>query len=1101
MANGSSNSMSQMSNYDDPPLAADSDSEGDGHRSDIPAPNFVFQQRMGGFYHNSAQGRPQKRLAEDSASAYGGVSRPPKMARTIPASTLSNTEFQDMQLSQIVDFEERDKVNRIRTIVPTYPIRKGLTMLRVKRGNFDDAMNAILESLDNVATSDVISISDDELQTASTARSTSSQAPPARASVKHGAATNGKSILDKYSMLNQPKPPLQPKPTSQPRPVVPASSFSVPSPLAPSTPPTLQPIRKRLQQGRRPERRLDSSPVAPSPIASLAAPSPQSFVPPLRTAKQLDSDDYDSEAQEEPDPRDDINEQAFDYFNEIATEQDLRDMTNCTAEEATLILSKRPFKTLEAIRKVAVQPKDTKAKRAGGSKRTIGDRILDKVVDMMTGLEAVDRVVKLCEGYADDLRSSLQSLGIDSDKAARKNGLAVTSLDGEPRNDSGVVTPAGSVRKIYQQPENMNPEETMKDFQIVGMNWLSLMFDQGQQWSRKSGCILADEMGLGKTLQIISFLSHLLEKGGKGSDGPHLIVVPSSTFENWMREMRRFAPAINFEPYFGKQPVRLEIQARIEGHLADEKSGKIDKSDKIHVIVTTYTLAASSKDNVWLRKTFDFHACIYDEGHMLKNRDTERYKALRRIRAKFRVILTGTPLQNNLQELVSVLAFIMPDLFDDCEEDLNLIFSHKAKTTDEDHAALLSKKRIQRAKTMLTPFILRRTKDQVMKDLPSKIKRVEHCEMTPAQAAMYNGYRQKHIDVLRARKEGRSDDGEKVPHLMHQRLAAIHPILHRTHYNDEMIKKQIVPHVPRKGKFRNWSDIKMFEEFTWLSDFELHSICRDYSTESKVLRRLQLQNDEWMDSGKIHKLVELLKKFSAEHAEDKDKEPNRTLVFSQFKKTLDVLEEVFVTENIPYSRIDGSTAVDERQPIIDNFYANKEIQVFMITTRSGGAGINLACANKVIVLDSSFNPQDDIQAENRAHRIGQTRNVEVITLITKGTIEEQIYKLGQSKLVLDQRVAGTDNPDAIAKANEALLEDMLMNGEDFPSPPNELDGADDVKADGSNGSAAKEGSMKEEGITENEAMVGNGEAKDLKHAFAEGMKTKGVVVKGETIQK
>lgn len=1082
MANGSGQSMSQLSNFDDPPLAADSDSDGDGHRSDIPPPNFGFQQHVSGFYHNPAPMRPQvhKRVAEDSASSYGSVSRPPKIARTVPASTLSNSEYQDMAISHIHDYEEREKVSRMRTVVPNYPIAKMLGWLRSKRGNYDDAINAVMEEMERAeraASGTNIDISDDEPEIVGVARSTHSHPTPAKPSVKHGAAANGKSILDKYSMLSGPKPALQPKPMTQSRPVAPAPSASTPSvSSAPSTP--LQPVRRRLQQGRRPERRLDSSPIA-SPVAP--SPQPIAIGPPLRTKKRVDPDEYATDEDVEPETREDIDAQAFDYFNKIATEQDLRDMTNCTDEEAKLILSKRPFKSLDSIRKVVVPPKEGKKKRAGGSQKTLGDRILDKVVDMMTGLEAVDRVVKLCEGYADDLRSSLQKLGIDPEKAAAKDGLAVTSLDDDPKIDSGVVTPASDVHNFPQQPVNMNPEETMKDFQIVGMNWLNLMYTQGQKWSKKSGCILADDMGLGKTLQIISFLSHQLEKG---NNGPHLVVVPTSTLENWLREFQRFAPAIKFEPYSGKQAERAIRQMELEEYMANETN------TPIHVIVTTYQLAASVKDNIWLRKTFSFNSCIFDEGHMLKNRETERYKALKRIRAKFRVLLTGTPLQNNLQELVSVLAFIMPDLFDDCEEDLNLIFQHRAKTTDEDHAALLSKQRIQRAKTMLAPFILRRTKDQVMKDLPTKTKRVELCEMTEAQASMYNGYRDKSREVLKARKEGKSVGDEKVPHIMLERLAAIHPILHRTHYDDETIRTKIVPNVPRKGSFKGWSDIKMFEEFTWYSDFELHQICTKYGKESRTLAKLKLQNDEWMDSGKVHKLIELLRQFSAETA-GTDKEPNRTLIFSQFKKSLDVLEDVFVTEGIDYTRIDGSTDINDRQDLIDEFYRNKKIQVFMITTKSGGAGINLACANKVIVLDPSFNPQDDIQAENRAHRIGQTREVEVITLISKGTIEVLIHKLGQSKLQLDKRVAGGDDSDAITKRNEALLEEMLMNGEeDITTPPNE-------PAEGgvTNGSTKKE---EGKGDAKNVIQQENG-AKDLKDAFAEGMKAKGVDVKSETI--
>jgi SWI/SNF-related matrix-associated actin-dependent regulator 1 of chromatin subfamily A len=1100
MASNSNKTFSQMTNYDDPPLAADSDSDGDRHRSDIPPASFVFQERMGQFYHNGSTTAPQKRVAEDSASAYGGLSRPPKMPRKVLASTLPDKQLQDIELSHIEDWEEREKVSRIRQIFPSYPIVKSLSMLRAKKGHTDDAIAAIMTLLEDersMSPENVIELSDDdEVQIIGVARSRLGQAVPAKPTAKRGIEGKGASIRNMYSKIDskidQPKQPLQPKAISQPRPITSSSTISVPS--APSTP-QKKPL-KRIRQGRPAHLRVDSSPVAPSPVAQAPAePSPQQFVPIPRTRKRVDSDEYDSEAEAEPEPREDIEDQAFQYFNKTATEQDLRDMTNCTAEEATLILSKRPFRSLDSVRKVAVQPKDIKAKRGGGNRKTLGDRIVDKVVEMMTGLEAVDRVVKKCEGFSDQLRSALKKLGIDTDKATSEDGLALTSFGDNSRIDSGVVTPTSSSDNLVPQPAIMSSTESMKDFQIVGMNWLNLMFNQGQKWSRQSGCILADEMGLGKTLQIISFLSHLLETN---NDGPHLIVVPSSTLENWLREMKRFSPRIHVEPYYGNQNERVEMQSSIEHHLRNETK----LGGKINVIITTYTLASKLKDNYWLRKTFDFKACIFDEGHMLKNRDSERYRALKKIRANFRVLLTGTPLQNNLQELVSVLAFIMPDLFDDCEEDLDLIFSHKAKTTDLDHAALLSAQRIARAKTMLTPFILRRTKDQVMKDLPAKIRRVEYCDMTPRQRQMYEGYTQRHQEILEARKAGKPIDDEKVPHLMHRRLAAIHPLLHRVYYDDETIRKQIVPLVPRKGKYKGWGDQKMLEEFTWLSDYELHSICRDYGETKKdkdgkkipgikQLKRLMLQGDEWMDSGKVNKLVELIKRFSAENAGVSGKEPSRTLVFSQFVKTLDILEEVMQTEGIAFVRIDGATPVDHRQKIIDRFYREQDIQVFMITTRSGGAGINLACANKVIVFDSSFNPQDDIQAENRAHRIGQTREVEVVTLITKDTIEEQIYKLGQSKLALDKRVAGAADADAIAKENEALLETLLMEGKDIPTPPSELTNGDDTNANVASGVKAKETSGKEDA----------GEESDLKDAFADGMRAKGLDIKGTMIQK
>ena len=182
-----------------------------------------------------------------------------------------------------------------------------------------------------------------------------------------------------------------------------------------------------------------------------------------------------------------------------------------------------------------------------------------------------------------------------------------------------------------------------------------------------------------------------------------------------------------------------------------------------------------------------------------------------------------------------------------------------------------------------------------------------------------------------------------------------------------------------------------------------------------------LQEDQWMDSGKVKALEELLMTYKVNG--------DRVLVFSQFVMVMNVLELVMETLNIQFFRLDGQTKIEERQSMIDEFEGNPEITVFLLSTKAGGAGINLACANKVVIFDSSFNPQDDIQAENRAHRVGQTRDVEVVRLVTRDTIEEQILALGETKLALDARVAdNTDQAGAVKAENQGrkMVEEMLM---------------------------------------------------------------------------
>jgi SWI/SNF-related matrix-associated actin-dependent regulator 1 of chromatin subfamily A len=258
--------------------------------------------------------------------------------------------------------------------------------------------------------------------------------------------------------------------------------------------------------------------------------------------------------------------------------------------------------------------------------------------------------------------------------------------------------------------------------------------------------------------------------------------------------------------------------------------------------------------------------------------------------------------------------------------------------------------------------------------------------------------------------------GNKSAHiLMKLRFSAIHPLLKRRIYNEKILAKMAKACLKEEQWSLSDPDI-IFQELLPYNDFECHSMCVE---RPKSLGQFALKNQEWMNSGKVDKLCELLKKFK--------ENGDRTLIFSQFTLVMDILEYVLETINMGFFRLDGRTNVEDRQSILDAFYEQTDIPVFMLSTKAGGAGINLACANKVIIFDSSFNPQEDVQAENRAHRVGQTREVEVIRLVTKGTIEEQIYALGQTKLALDQRVVGDDLADSkrSEEVGMKVVEDMM----------------------------------------------------------------------------
>ena len=475
--------------------------------------------------------------------------------------------------------------------------------------------------------------------------------------------------------------------------------------------------------------------------------------------------------------------------------------------------------------------------------------------------------------------------------------------------------------------------------------------------------------------------------------GPHVIVVPSSTLENWLREFSVFCPELNVVPYYASQSER----ANIRDEIMEDRQGT-------DVVLTTYAVAKMKDDNRFLRKLKPVCA-IWDEGHMLRNCKAAGYDAYSRIPARFRCILSGTPLQNNLGELCSLLAFILPSTFSDLDE-LATIFNHKAKTDDgNSHAALLSTRRVQRAKSMMTPFVLRRKKYQVLRHLPIKTKETKYCNLSASQRSLYDVEREKAHELWASKAASKPSTKMSIGIMMNLRKASIHPCLFRLVFDNKKITKMAKACL-KEPEFAQSNLDLVEEDLSVMSDMELHRFCERY----KSVRPFALKNEEWMDSGKVEALSRLLEAYKANN--------DRVLVFSQFVQVLDILEHVMETLGVSFFRLDGSTNVAERQSMIDEYNLNPSITVFLLSTKAGGAGINLASANKVIIFDSSFNPQDDIQAENRAHRVGQTREVEVIRLVSRDTIEENILRLGETKLALDDRIAGATDQGPTNRVDE-----------------------------------------------------------------------------------
>lgn len=362
-------------------------------------------------------------------------------------------------------------------------------------------------------------------------------------------------------------------------------------------------------------------------------------------------------------------------------------------------------------------------------------------------------------------------------------------------------------------------------------------------------------------------------------------------------------------------------------------------------------------------------------------------------------------MQNNLLEMTSLLSFINPRMFEGCMEHIQYVFSQKITIRDVSNGAFLYNERVKRARTILEPFILQRRKDQVLSDMPRKINTVVHCEMSETQRPVYDEYEKTFkLEPWQrvGRTAGRQNDQNNV--WMQLRKAALHPLLFRRHFTDKKVEamgKLLMDKVPQSELHQ--PDLKhLVQELKNASDFELHLWCRDYP---RLLKQFDLPPSAELDSGKVRKLLELI----GQYRENGD----RVLVFSKFSRLIELLREVLARRDIEHRVLMGNTNVSERQTLIDEFNGNPDIPVFLLTTGAGGTGINLTAANKVIIFDQSDNPQDDIQAENRAHRLGQQRDVEVVRLISSRTVEELLYKACQKKIELANKVTGAaDEPEA-----------------------------------------------------------------------------------------
>ncbi|WWC97135.1 hypothetical protein V866_004014 [Kwoniella sp. B9012] len=579
------------------------------------------------------------------------------------------------------------------------------------------------------------------------------------------------------------------------------------------------------------------------------------------------------------------------------------------------------------------------------------------------------------EQQNDDVHRDQQKLELPFEQ---EEGMASEEMFGARRQDgeeAGAERKAGKVdyyaiahrvqEKVTKQASILTGG-TLKDYQIKGLQWMISLYN-----NRLNG-ILADEMGLGKTIQTISLITYLIES--KRQPGPFLVIVPLSTLTNWTLEFQKWAPAVRTLILKGSPAIRKELYPRL-------------RAQDFQVCLTTYEYII--KERPMLSKIKWIHMII-DEGHRMKNVKSKLSQTLNEhYSSRYRLILTGTPLQNNLPELWALLNFALPKIFNSVksfDEWFNAPFANTGgeKMEMNEEEALLVIKRLHK---VLRPFLLRRLKKDVESELPDKVEKVIYTKMSALQWKLYESvqkYKQLPTDLTAAGKPQKRQNLQNA--LMQLRKICNHPYVFR----------------------------EVDEDFTVGN-----------TTDEQIIRV----------SGKFELLDRILPKLF--------KTGHKVLMFFQMTEIMTIVSDFFEYRGWKYCRLDGSTKAEDRQQLLSTFNdPQSPYQIFILSTRAGGLGLNLQSADTVIIYDTDWNPHADLQAQDRAHRIGQKKEVRVLRLISSGTVEELVLARAQQKLAIDGKViqAGKFDDVTTGAEYEALLAKAFeTNPDDDNEETNELD--------------------------------------------------------------
>ncbi|CDQ88401.1 unnamed protein product [Oncorhynchus mykiss] len=527
----------------------------------------------------------------------------------------------------------------------------------------------------------------------------------------------------------------------------------------------------------------------------------------------------------------------------------------------------------------------------------------------------------------------------------------------------------------------------MRSYQIEGVEWLRMLWENGING------ILADEMGLGKTIQCIAHVAMMLERKVMG---PFLVVAPLSTLPNWINEFKRFTPEVSVQLYHGPAKDRMALLKQIR------------KPQGLHnmfpVVVTSFEIAMI--DRKFLQR-FHWKYLIVDEGHRIKNLNCRLVRELKMLPTDNKLLLTGTPLQNNLAELWSLLNFLLPEVFDDLKSfeswfDIDTIGSDAKNVVANEREQNI----LHMLHQILTPFLLRRLKSDVTLEVPPKKEIVVYAPLTVKQESFYTAVVNKTIAKVlgqvkveapvvlttdgrpkrRTRRpvDYKETDGD-TPYDLEKYLERVQKEAEQSPASVVDVQMPLDSQI--NLKLQNiLMLLKRCCNHPYLIEYPLDPATQEFKIDEQLVQT----------SGKFLILDRMLPELK--------KRGHKVLIFSQMTSILDILMDYCYLRGYQYSRLDGSMAYPDREENMTKFSSDPEVFLFLLSTRAGGLGINLTAADTVIIFDSDWNPQADLQAQDRCHRIGQTKPVVVYRLVTANTIDQKILERASAKRKLEKMV-------------------------------------------------------------------------------------------------